>query len=95
MEIRLTQPDPFLDRNLALAAQAAGCWARVKWWTPYKARFTVTADCMGRELMASTEQHERVIASLLERHPEAEIRTARATYEGRADFEAQRKARVA
>jgi uncharacterized protein (DUF2461 family) len=95
MEIRLTHNfTTFIENQVAQAASEAGCFARVKWWMPHGARFTLHARNTD-STPASFEQHDAVIKSLLTIHPDARIRTARATYEGRADFEAQKQARVA
>lgn len=47
-----------------------------------------------RLLDADESEHDQVIAKLFELDPNAVVRTARAVYESKADFEAQRKARV-
>lgn len=97
MEIKITKPDANLAVNIYVAAENAKCLAVLKWDTPMTARFTLdeisTAD--GRADSASFEQHDQVIKALLERYPDARIRTARATFEGLADWQAQKEARVA
>jgi hypothetical protein len=52
----------------------------------YVVRFTLWSG--------TTEQYDRVIAALFELDANAVVRSARAVYESKADFEAQRKARV-
>lgn len=94
MEIKLNTPHQFLDKSVEIAAMNAGCWARLKWQMPNGARFTLQA-APGLDVPASFEQHDAVILSLLTIYPDARIRTARATYESLADFEAQKQARVA
>lgn len=47
-----------------------------------------------RLLDADTADHDKVIRALLTLDPDATVRTARAVFEGLADFEAQVKARV-
>lgn len=94
MEIKLNKPHQFLDKSVEIAAMNAGCWARVKHWTSISARFTLQAT-PGSEVPASFEAHDAIIKSLLDIYPDARIRTARATFEGKADWEAQKQARVA
>ncbi len=68
------------------------CFASLSSATPQGVRFKLL-DASGNR--AATEaQHDAVIRSLLTQDPQATIRTARAVYEGLADYEAQRKARV-
>ena len=93
MEIRLSQPDLFFDRRIERAAEASGCFARIKWHEPLSCRFTLVTRPMSKEL-ASFEQHDDVIARLFMEDPHAIVRTARATYEGAADFMAQKAARA-
>lgn len=94
MEIRLSSPDMFFDKRIERAAEQAGCYARIKWTTPQQARFILVERAMS-DTPATFGQHDAVIAALLAIDPRAIIRTARAAYEGLADFEAQLKARVA
>lgn len=94
MEIKLNQPHAFLDKSVEIAAMNAGCWARLKWDMPTGARFTLHA-MPGTNVPASFDQHDAVIFSLLTIYPDARIRTARATFEGLQDWEAQKGARVA
>lgn len=94
MEIKLASPHQFLDKSVEIAARNAGCWARLKWHMPNGARFTLQAT-PGSDVPASFEHHDEVIKSLLDIYPDARIRTARATFEGLADWEAQKQARVA
>ena len=94
MEIRLSKPDEFIDKNVEKAALDAGCWARIKWWMPEGCRFILLNKAMGNE-PATFEQHDRVIALLFMHDPHALVRTAIATYKGAAQFEMQRKGRVA
>ena len=93
MEIRLASPHQFIDKSVEIAAMNAGCIARIKWWMPNGARFTLQA-APGSDVPASFEHHDAVIKSLLDIYPDARIRTARATYESLLDFQAQKKARV-
>ena len=93
MEIRLSQPDLFFDKRIERAAEASNCFARIKWHEPLACRFILVARPMSKEL-ASFEQHDDVIARLFMEDPHAIVRTARATYEGAADFMAQKAARV-
>ena len=93
MEIRLASPHQFIDKSVEIAAMNAGCIARIKWWMPNGARFTLM-DKPGSDSPASFEHHDAVIKSLLDIYPDARIRTARATFEGLSDWEAQRAARV-
>lgn len=95
MEIRLTHNfTTFIDSQVAQAAVDAGCYANIKWWMPHGARFTLHASNTN-PAPASFEHHDAVIHALLTIHPDARIRTARATYESLSDFEAQKQARVA
>lgn len=94
MEIRLSKPDEFIDKKVEAAALQAGCWSRIKWWMPEGCRFILLNKAMGNE-PATFEQHDRVIASLFMHDPHALVRTAIATYRGAAEFELQRKGRVA
>lgn len=94
MELKLAHADPFIDSNVDRAASAAGCIANIKWWMPHGARFILIDKPMSDE-PATFEQHDQVIKSLLEKYPDARIRTARATYESLEDFIAQKGARVA
>lgn len=91
MEIRLSTPnDGFADR-ITQAAGQAGCRAHIKRTTPHGVRFTLHEQ-LSHEF-ASDGQHDDVIARLFMADPGATVRTARAVYEGAADFETQRKAR--
>ena len=94
MEIKLARPHNFIDKNVEKAALDAGCWARIKWWMPEGCRFILVDKAMSKR-PATFEQHDRVIASLFMQHPDALVRTAIATYRGAAEFELQRKGRVA
>ena len=93
MEIKLARPHHFIDKQVEKAALDAGCWARIKWWMPEGCRF-ILVD-LKTDKPATYEQHDRVIASLFMQHPDALVRTAIATYRGAAEFELQRKGRVA
>jgi hypothetical protein len=94
MEIRLNSSHQFLDKHVEIAAADAGCYARIKWWMPEGCRFTLHASNVNTT-PATFEQHDAVIHALLIQHPDARVRTARATFESLEDWEAQRKARVA
>lgn len=93
MEIRLSSPDPFFSAKIEEAATRAGCFARIKWATATSARFTLVNGPVTRK-QALFEQQDAAIARLFMHDPHAVIRTARATYEGAADFQAQKAARV-
>lgn len=93
MEIRLSSPDPSFDAKIEKAANRAGCFSRVKWATANQVRFILVEKAMSMK-QASFEQHDEVIARLFMADPHATIRTARAQFEGAADFHAQKKARV-
>ena len=93
MEIKLARPHNFIDKNVEKAALDAGCWARIKWWMPEGCRFILVDP--NTDKPATYAQHDRVIASLFMQHPDAMVRTAIATYKGAAEFELQRKGRVA
>lgn len=93
MEIKLNTPHAFLDYHIDKAAAAAGCVARIKWLMPQGSRFILVDKPMSFK-QATFEQHDQVIKALLEKHPDARVKTARATYESLDDFKAQFKARV-
>ncbi len=93
MEIRHKTHNLFRGHHVAEAAKAHHCYANVKWSDPFSVRFTLHSDGPG-SAPADTETHDKVIRALLELDPEALVRTARAVYDGRSDFEAQVKARV-
>ena len=93
MEIRLSFPDLFFDLKIVEATTSAKCYARIKWTTPVQCRFVLVAKAMSKDA-ATFEQHDEVIRALLVIDPEAVVRTARATYEGLTDFDAQKAARV-
>ena len=65
----------------------------IRWWRAEGCRFVLVNPNTNEA--ATFEQHDRVIASLFMRHPDAMVRTAIATYRGAAEFELQRKGRVA
>lgn len=88
MEIRLSQPNPSFEIALAHAAKAAGCYARVKWATSHQMRFELVDAPLSRE-QAPFATQSRVIRVLLHVDPRAIIRSAKATYNGLADFEKQ------
>ena len=92
MELKLTTPDTFIDSKVDRAATNANCHAHIKWYNATGARFTLEITMLDQP--ATFEQHDQVIRSLLEIYPDARIRTARATYEGLADWDAQYAARV-
>ena len=93
MEIKLARPHHFIDKQVEKAALDAGCWSIIKWWMPEGCRFILVDPKTDKP--ATYEQHDRVIASLFMQHPDALVRTAIATYKGAAEFELQRKGRVA
>ena len=94
MEIKLASPHRYIDKHVEIAASDAGCWGQIKWWMPEGCRFTLHASNVDRA-PATFEQHDAVIHALLTQHPDARIRTARATFESLEDWEAQKAARVA
>lgn len=93
MNIRLSTPDLYFDKRIEQAAVTAGCYARIRWAEPSEVRFVLVDRAMS-DKPATFEQHDQVIKALLELDPQARVRTARVTYEGLPDFEAQLKARV-
>ena len=93
MEIRHNTHNLFRDSHVRKAAEAHHCYANVKWSDPFSVRFTLHANGPG-SAPADSDTHDKVIRSLLELDPDATVRTARAIYDGKADFEAQLKARV-
>lgn len=92
MEIRLSIPNTEFEQHISEAAKAEGCFALVKWAKPSQIRFTLLA--LNSPSQAPTEIQDKVIRALLVLDPEAEIRTARANYEGLTDYDAQFTARV-
>ncbi len=92
MEIRHKTHNLFRDSHVRKAAEAAHCYANVKWSDPFSVRFTLHSDGPG-SAPADTETHDRVIRTLLELDPDATVRTARAVFEGLQDFESQFRAR--
>ena len=94
MEIRHKTHNLFRDSHVRKAAEAAHCYANVKWSDPFSVRFTLHSDGPG-SAPADVATHDRVILALLELDPDATVRTARATFEGLADYKAQLAARVA
>lgn len=93
MEIKLSKPNAFIDVAIDKAASDSGCVAKLKWWRPDNARF-ILVDRIMSDRPATFEQHDSVIRLLLEQNPQATVRTARATFEGLLDWQAQMKARV-
>lgn len=75
------------------AARKANAFPQIKWARPGEVRFTLTTSALNGA-SASNAQHDHVIRDLLTLDPQARVRTARALYEGLADYEAQLKARV-
>ena len=69
-------------------AAAHGFYARLKWADDSACRFTLVEHAQSYQL-ADWEAHRKVIAALLAIDPGAEVRTAKAIYRGRADFERQ------
>ena len=92
MEIRHHTHNLFRDSHVRKAAEAAHCYANVKWSDPFSVRFTLHASGPG-SAPADTATHDKVIRSLLDLDPNATVRTARAIYEGLADYQTQTKAR--
>ncbi len=93
MEIRHKTHNLFRDSHVRKAAEAAHCYANVKWSDPFSVRFTLHSAGPG-SAPADVATHDKVILALLTLDPDATVRTARATYESLADFEAQKAARV-
>lgn len=93
MEIRLSKPDALFFEHVLDVATRAHCYARIKWTTPTQTRFVLVAKAMSKQI-ATFEQHDEVIRALLVLDPDAVVRTARATFEGLADYDAQKAARV-
>ena len=89
MEIRLPYAEPWLDKHIELAASNAGCVARLKWHRADQARF-ILVDRPMSDTPASFAAHDKVIRQLLEKHPDAHVRTAKAIYQGLQDFHAQK-----
>ncbi len=94
MEIKLKRHDRYIDKRVEEAARQAGCEALVRWWLPDKCRFRLAASGSIGQTPATFQQHDDTIARLFIQYPDATVRTAKAIYDGAADFEAQRKARV-
>ena len=93
MEIRLSKSDSMFFEKLMKAAENARCFCRIKWTTPTQTRFVLVAKALSKQI-ATFEQHDEVIRALLVLDPDAVVRTARATFEGLADYDAQKEARV-
>lgn len=93
MEIKLHTPHAFLDYHIDKAAADADCIARIKWLMPQGSRF-ILVDRPMSDKPATFEQHDQVIRQLLTEYPNARIRTAMATFDGLADWEAQYAARI-
>jgi hypothetical protein len=94
MEIRHKTHNLFRAHHVAEAAKQHNCYANVKWSDPFSVRFTLHSDGPGSPA-ADVATHDKVILALLTLDPDATVRTARATYESLADFNAQKAARVA
>ena len=95
MNIRLSAPDLFFDKRVEQAARDSNCYAHVKWSEPAEVRFILVAfDDKGTPQLdrpATYEQHDDVIARLFMHDPHAKIRTARATFNGAAQFYAAKQ----
>ena len=81
-----------------MAAELARITARARWRLHLEPP-QVTGRCEGRLVVftlpkAGTDDYAAIIAAIFDHDPEAEIRTARAHYHGKADFDNQTKARV-
>ncbi len=92
MEIRFSKAMAFPEQPIRAAAKDAGVYARIKWGRMSEARFILCSEFGGYQ-PATTEAHDRVIRALLTLDPDAVVRTAKAIYSGRDDFENQVKAR--
>lgn len=88
MIITLSAADRFFDKRVEQAARDAGCFGQVRWATSFEVRFVLLDKPAGR--VASFAQHDDVIARLFMQDPKAKIRTAKATYDGAAEFYAQK-----
>lgn len=86
MLIKLSEPNLFFDLQIQGAAEATGCYGRIRWAKPCEVRFVLVARPLSNT-PATCEQHEQVIRSLLQLDPKAKIRTAKAFYDGLADYE--------
>ncbi len=93
MEIRFSTTRPHAEDSIWKAAKDNGCHARIKWATTAAVRFILVTAKESYD-QAPPETQDKVIRALLVLDPEATIRTARATFEGLQDFEAQHVARV-
>lgn len=93
MEIRFSTARQYPEDDIWQAARLAGCYARVKWATTAAVRFQLVKDKDSYE-QADSDIQDKVIGALLDLDPDATIRTARAVFEGRTDFESQLKART-
>lgn len=93
MEIRFSTARQYPEDEIWQVARLAGCHARVKWSTAAAVRFQLVRSKESFEQAEPTTQ-EKVIAALLNLDPGATIRTARAVYEGKMDYESQLKGRV-
>lgn len=84
MEIRFSKDVENMAITVHAAARFAGTTADItRTRYPHRiVRFTLWA--------ATIEQHDKTIAKLFEIDPDAVVRTARAHYNGLADFEKQR-----
>lgn len=93
MEIRHKTHNLSRAHHVAEAAESHHCYANVKWSNPFSVRFTLHSDGPGSP-PADVATHDQVILALLTLDPDATVRTARATYESLADYQAQKAARV-
>ena len=89
MEIRLSIPDLQFDLHIQDIAKEFGCFASVKWATNNQVRF-ILVERPGTNKQADYAVQDQVIHALLKLDPQAEIRTAKATFIGLADFEKQK-----
>lgn len=97
MEIRFSdewaRANPSFEDTIRRTAQDFSCHAQVKWSAAFAARF-VLVDGWNSYKPATEQQHDQIIAALLQLDPAATVRTARAIYKGLSDFERQRQARL-
>lgn len=85
MELRMSAPRSITEAQLGQAAKAAGAYCRIKWATPVQIRFELVRAPLSPD-QAPFETQSRIIGALLELDPYACIRTAKAVYNGLADF---------
>ena len=88
MELRLSKPYPGFEHVLDKTARLYKAYARIKWATSTQIRFELVEKPLSPN-QAPFDVQSKVIRVLLHVDPRATIRTAKATYNGLADFERQ------